>query len=128
MRKLLICEDEPGLLEVLKNRFEEEGWDVTTALDGELALAAITKERFDLVLLDLLMPKKTGFEVLQEVKSNPIYKDLPIIVLSSLGMDEDIKKALALGASDYYVKSQHPIGEILEKAKAFEGGHATPLK
>ncbi len=111
------------MLEVLKNRFEENGWTVKTCTNGEEALDSIKSDKFDLVLLDLLMPKKNGFEVLQDVRSNPAYKDLPIIVLSSLGNDDDIKQALFLGATDYYVKSQHPIGEILEKAKPYEGGY-----
>ncbi|MEK7121932.1 MAG: response regulator, partial [Patescibacteria group bacterium] len=81
---------------------------------------AIGKHAFDLVLLDLLMPKKDGFEVLKEVMNNPELKNLPIIVLSNLGGDEDIKKALALGAKDYFVKTQHPMSEIVEKAKKYE--------
>lgn len=120
MKKILIAEDDPGLSEVLKDRFTDDGWKVTMASNGEEAIEQIKKDTYNLVLLDLLMPKKTGFEVLEEIKSNPAYKDLPIIVLSSLGTDEDIKKALTSGAVDYFVKTQHPIGEILEKAKKYE--------
>ncbi len=122
MKKILIAEDEEVLLNVLKDRFEAEGWEVTTAKDGEEAIESIKKSQPDLVLLDLLMPKKDGFEVLKEVKSNPEYKNLPIIiVLSNLGSDEDIKKALALGANDYFVKTQHPMSEIVEKVKKYAG-------
>ena len=121
MKKILIAEDENILLNVLKDRFEAEGWEVTTAKDGVEAMGAINKEpKLDLVLLDLLMPKKDGFEVLKEVRDNPELKNLPIIVLSNLGGDEDIKKALALGAKDYFVKTQHPMSEIVEKAKKYE--------
>ena len=121
MKKILIAEDEEILLNVLKDRFETEGWEVTIAKDGVEAMGAINKEpKFDLVLLDLLMPKKDGFAVLEEVKNNPELKNLPIIVLSNLGGDEDIKKALALGAKDYFVKTQHPMSEIVEKAKKYE--------
>ncbi|MBI2058083.1 MAG: response regulator [Candidatus Yanofskybacteria bacterium] len=120
MKKILIAEDEDILLNVLKDRFEAEGWEVTLAKNGEEAVVAINKSKFDLVLLDLLMPKKDGFEVLKEVKGNPELKSLPIIVLSNLGGDEDIKKAMALGANDYYVKTQHPMSEIVEKAKKYE--------
>ncbi len=120
MNKILIAEDEDVLLRVLKDRFEEDGWDVTTAKDGEEAVKAIKKHDFDLVLLDLIMPKKDGFAVLEEIKGDPQYKNLPIMVLSNLGSDDDIKRALSLGATDYYVKTQHPVGEILEKAKAME--------
>lgn len=120
MKKILIAEDEDILLNVLKDRFEAEGWEVSVAKDGVEAMVAINKSKFDLVLLDLLMPKKNGFEVLKEVMDNPELKNLPIIVLSNLGGDEDIKKALALGAKDYFVKTQHPMSEIVEKAKKYE--------
>lgn len=123
MKKILIAEDEEILLNVLKDRFEGEGWAVATAQDGEEAIGAIKRSLPDLVLLDLLMPKKDGFEVLKEIRSNPEYKNLPvIIVLSNLGSDEDIKKALALGANDYFVKTQHPMSEIVEKVKKYESG------
>jgi len=121
MKKILIAEDEEVLLNVLKDRFEAEGWEVTTARDGEEAVESIKKIRPDLVLLDLLMPKKDGFEVLKEIRGDPEFKTLPIIVvLSNLGSDEDIKKALSLGANDYFVKTQHPMSEIVEKAKKYE--------
>lgn len=124
MKKILIAEDEEVLLNVLKDRFEAEDWKVTTAKDGEETIKAIKKSQFDLVLLDLLMPKKDGFEVLKEIRSIPEFKDLPIIVvLSNLGSDEDIKKALALGANDYFVKTQHPMSEIVEKVKKYETGN-----
>lgn len=128
MRHILIVEDEEILLGVLKDRFEEEGWRVNLAQDGDAALILIKKEKFDLVLLDLLMPRKDGFEVLKEVKSNPEFKNLPIAVLSNLGADTDIKKALALGANDYFVKTQHPMSEIVEKAAKFESKGSQVVK
>lgn len=125
MKKILIAEDEEILLNVLKDRFEAEGWDVSLAKDGVEAMESIKKSLPDLVLLDLVMPKKDGFEVLKEVRSNPEYKNLPIIiVLSNLGSDEDIKKALSLGANDYFVKTQHPMSEIVEKVKKYIVGGA----
>lgn len=125
MKKILIAEDEEILLNVLKDRFEADGWEVSLAKDGVEAIEAIKKFLPDLVLLDLVMPKKDGFEVLKEVRTNPEFKTLPIIVvLSNLGSDEDIKKALALGANDYFVKTQHPMSEIVEKAKKYEAGGA----
>jgi len=116
--KILIAEDEDALRNVLKDRFESEDWEVSTAKDGEEAIGLISKNSFDLVLLDLLMPKKDGFEVLKKVRKDPELKNLPIIVLSNLGGDEDIKKALALGANDYFVKTQHPMSEVVEKVNA----------
>lgn len=107
------------LLKILKDRFGSEKWEVQTVEDGEAAVEKINKEKFDLVLLDLILPKKDGLEVLKEVRENSELRKMPIVVLSNLGADEDIKKALNLGANDYFVKTQHPIGEILEKAETF---------
>ena len=121
MKKILIAEDEDVLLNVLKDRFEAEEWDVAVARDGEETIEVVKKFRPDLILLDLLMPKKDGFEVIKEIRSNSEFKDLPIIiVLSNLGSDDDIKKALELGANDYFVKTQHPMSELVEKAKKYE--------
>lgn len=120
MNKILIVEDEEVLSRVLKDRFSDAGWNVDTAEDGVAAIEKIKKENYDMVLLDLIMPKKDGFEVLKEIKGDPSYKTLPIMVLSNLGGDEDIKKALQLGAIDYYVKTQHPISEMIDKAKRFQ--------
>lgn len=128
MKKILIAEDEEVLLGVLKDRFEAAGWNVTVARDGVETMDAIGQapkdSPFDVLLLDLLMPKKDGFTVLKEIRDDPEFKRLPVIALSNLGGDEDIKKALALGANDYFVKTQHSMGEIVEKAKKYESGEA----
>lgn len=125
MKKILIAEDEDILLNVLKDRFEAEGWKVSVAINGEEAIKIIKESPPDLVLLDLLMPKKNGFEVLKEINDNPELKNLPIIVLSNLGGDDDIKKALSLGAKDYFVKTQHPMSEVVEKVEnLLVGGYA----
>ncbi len=76
------------------------------------------KELPDLILLDLVLPKKSGFDVLTELKADPELKNIPVIVSSNLGQDEEIKRALQLGAMDYLVKSQHPINEVVEKVNA----------
>ena len=120
MKKILIVEDEEVLRNVLKDGFEVEGWEVTITRDCEETVEAIKKFRPDLVLLDLAVSQKDGFETLKEIRNNPGFKTLPIIVLSSLGGDDDIKKALALGANDYFVKTQHPISEIVKKAEQYE--------
>lgn len=115
--KIIIVEDEEILLRVLKEKFEKANFQVETAADGEEALAVIKKNQPDLILLDLLLPQKSGFEVLDEIKANPSLKLTPVIVLSNLGQDEDIKRALQMGADDYLVKTQHPINEVVEKVK-----------
>jgi len=122
MNHVLIAEDEEFLVRALKDNLETEGYTVDTASNGEEAIESIKKNRPDIILLDLLMPKKDGFYVLQEVTKNPEWKLIPIIVLSNLGGDEEIKKALLMGADDYFVKSQHPIEEVVERVKKYLGG------
>lgn len=123
MKTILIAEDEDFLSSALKDNLEAEGYAVEVAANGEEAVKRLRKKLPNLILLDLLMPKKDGFYVLTEAKNNPEWKLVPIIVLSNLGDDAEIKKALALGASDYFVKSQHPIEEVVEKVKEYlEGG------
>lgn len=118
--KILIVEDEEILSKVLKEKFERAGFKVSTAMDGEVAITEAKRFQPDVILLDLILPKKNGFEVLQELRSGSELKISPIIiVLSNLGQDEDIKKALQLGAEDYIVKTQHPVNEVIEKVKDY---------
>jgi len=119
MRTVAIIEDEEILLKVLKEKFQNENFEVVTAIDGEEALPLIKQSRPDVVLLDLILPKKNGFEVLQEMRNDPNLKNVPVVVLSNLGQEEDIKRALQLGAQDYLIKTQHPINEVIEKVKSY---------
>ena len=119
-KTVLVVEDEDILQKVLSDRLSEDGWQVEAADDGEEAIEMLAKKKYALVLLDLLLPKKSGFDVLEEMKNNPEMKDIPVIVLSNLGGDDDIKKALSLGAVDYFVKTQHPIMEIMEKIEKYK--------
>lgn len=122
MNHILIVEDEDFLARALKDNLEAESFRVDIAKNGEEAMERLKKDRPTLILLDLLMPKRDGFQVLEEVKKNPEWKLIPIIVLSNLGGDAEIKRALDMGADDYFVKSQHPIEEVVEKVKEyFEG-------
>lgn len=122
MNRILIVEDEEFLVRALKDNLEIEGYTIDIAKNGEEAMEQIMKQHPDLILLDLLMPKKDGFYVLGEFNKNPEWKLIPIIVLSNLGDDREIKRALEMGASDYFVKSQHPIEEVVEKVKEYLEG------
>ena len=119
MHKIVIVEDEEALARVLKEKFEGEEFEVELAMDGKVALSVIQKMRPDLVLLDLMLPKRDGIDVLKDIKADHDLENLPVIVLSNLDGDEDIKQAISLGAKDYFVKSQHPIKEVVEKVKDF---------
>jgi len=117
--KILLVEDEPILADVLREKLQENKYTVDLATDGEAALEHARRFYPDIIILDLILPKKDGFEVLNELKSDIKLKNIPVVVLSNLGQDEEIKRALSLGAADYMVKTQHPINEIVEKIKKY---------
>lgn len=117
MMKILIVEDEQVLSKVLKEKFDKAGFETKVSGDGEAAILDAKSFMPTIIVLDLVLPKKSGFEVLKAVKDDPETAMIPVIVVSNLGEDSDIKKALSLGAKDYFVKSQHPINEIIEKVK-----------
>ncbi len=115
--KILIVEDEQVLSKVLKEKFDKAGFETKVSGDGEIAISDAKSFLPEIIVLDLVLPKKSGFEVLRSIKADPETKMIPVIVVSNLGEDGDIKQALSLGAKDYFVKSQHPINEIVEKVK-----------
>ena len=102
--KILIADDEPNILISLEYLMKREGYVVTVARDGEEALAAILRDRPDLVLLDVMMPRKTGFEVCQEVRAHEEVAATRILMLTAKGRDTDVSKGLALGADAYLTK------------------------
>jgi len=122
MNHILVVEDEGFLIQALKDNLIAEKYTVDVAKNGEEALSKIGKKKPDLILLDILMPKKDGFCVLGVIKKDPKWKLIPVIVLSNIGEDTTIKQALEMGADDYFVKSQHPIQEIIEKVKDYLEG------
>ncbi len=119
-KHILIAEDEKPYLRALVLKMQNAGFKVTGAENGVETLAALKKERFDLLLLDLIMPKVNGFMVLEEIKKLGL--KLPVIVLSNLSQADDEKKVRDLGAVDFLGKSNTPIAELTEKVKALIGG------
>ena len=115
MKKILFVEDEEALQRAMGEMLEQKGFNVVRAMDGEIGLALTKKELPDLVLLDLILPKKNGFEVLMEIKKDPATKNIPVIVLTNLEGSEDIEKALSLGATTYLVKANYNLSDILGK-------------
>ncbi|TWX69677.1 response regulator [Colwellia demingiae] len=103
-KTILIADDEKNILISLEFLMKREGYLVVTAHDGQEAIDAISREHPDLVLLDVMMPKKTGFDVCQEVRANPVLKDILILMLTAKGRDTDIAKGLAMGANGYVIK------------------------
>ncbi len=118
MAKIILVEDEQILLKALSIQLLSAGFEVLTANNGEAGLELIKKEKPDVVLLDILMPKMTGFEVLEHLKKDGALKNIPVIVLSNQGQESEKQKGLSLGAADYYVKSDTDLSELTEKVKA----------
>lgn len=117
VKNILIIEDDDFFRELLRKKLSSKDFNIFEAIDGERGIAAMKEKKPDLVLLDLLLPNVDGFEVLAKVKSDSDISSIPIIVLSNLGQQEDIEKALKLGASDYLIKSQFDINQIVDKVK-----------
>ncbi|MBP9907040.1 MAG: response regulator [Rhodoferax sp.] len=102
--KILVADDEPNIVISLEYLLKREGYSVVVARDGQEALDAIARETPDLVLLDVMMPKKTGFEVCQEVRANESLQGVKILMLTAKGRDTDMAKGTALGADAYMTK------------------------
>ncbi len=115
--KILIIEDDRFLSSILKTRLEKEGFSVAQAFDGEEGLNALKQNKPDLILLDLIMPKKSGFEVLEAVSLDPELNRIPVMIASNLGQDSDIQKAKSMGAVEYYVKVRTSIDELAQLVK-----------
>lgn len=113
--KILLAEDDAFFQNFYSRKLMEQKIDVQVAKDGNEALAQLISNPPDLVLLDLIMPNKDGFEVLQEVSQHENLKKIPIIVFSTLGQDQDIAKAKSLGATDYINKTFFDFDNLLTK-------------
>ena len=124
--KILLVEDDMVLAKVLYEELSDADFEVFQAYDGEVGLQLALGKKPNLVLLDVLLPKKNGFEVLEAIRKSPEASQTPVIMLTMLGSDEDIKKGLQLGANDYIVKSQHALPEIVEKVKDFFAKEGRP--
>lgn len=114
-KKILIAEDEKPMAHALELKLNRSGYDAKTVFDGQQALEELEKNEYDLVLLDLMMPKKTGWTVLKELKHSENTKDIPVLVLTVYTDLEGIAKCTALGAKGYFIKSEYTLDEIIEK-------------
>jgi len=118
-KKILIVEDEKAIANALTLKLRSAGFEIFLAQDGETAVSTLQKFPFDLIILDLILPKKDGFFVLEEIKKLKI--PTPVIVASNLGQKEDINLAKELGAKDYIIKAEITLAEITEKVKKILG-------
>ncbi|MBD5802351.1 Transcriptional regulatory protein YycF [Azoarcus sp. Aa7] len=116
-KKILIADDEQNIVISLEFLMKREGYEVSVANDGDEAVRRIRAEKPDLVLLDVMMPKKSGFEVCQEVKSNPELQSVRILMLTAKGRDTEVAKGLALGA-DAYMTKPFSTKELVERVRS----------
>lgn len=119
-KNILIVEDDLFVSRAYTIKFEKENFNVSSVGDGEAAIEFLKKNPLpDLILLDLMIPKKSGFDVLKEIKENKDWKKISVIILSNLGQEEDIKKGSELGAVDYIVKAETNIEDVVTRIKKF---------
>lgn len=120
-KKVLIVEDEEDVARAYEIKLKKSGVETVLSTDGEDGFAKILSLRPMTVLLDLMLPKRDGFWVLEEMRNNPELKDIKVIVLSNLGQEADKKRALELGAAEYLVKANMSIKEVVDKILGYLG-------
>lgn len=114
---ILLVEDDNFLANIYKTKFEMEGFKVTAVEDGEAGLVEAKRKNPDIILLDILLPKKDGFAVLEELKKDSATADIPVLILTNLGQKDDVEKGMQLGAVDYLIKAHFKPSETVEKVK-----------
>jgi len=118
-KKILLVEDDPFLSSLLKNRLIKENLEVAHARDGQEALDLLKNYKPDLILLDLILPKKSGFEVMEGIRQDPQLQNAPIIIISNLGQPEDVQKGQQLGAVEYFIKAKTSIDDLVANILEF---------
>lgn len=116
-KKILIIEDEEILLDLLQKKLTQEGYGVVVARDGEEGLSTMKKTKPDLVLLDIIMPKLGGFEVMEAMAKDPELKKIPLIIISNSGQPVELDRAQKLGARDWLVKTEFNPEEVIKKVR-----------
>lgn len=115
MTKILLAEDDPMLQDIYLTKFQEVGFDVVLAEDGQKVLPSIAKTKPDLVLLDIVLPLKDGWEVLSEIRKNHTWDAMKIAVLSNIGEPADVEKAFSMGANLYLIKAHFTPSQVVEE-------------
>lgn len=124
MAKILLVDDDPLLVRMYQKKLENDGYDVETADDGDVALKKVETFKPDLMLLDIMMPKMNGYEVLQKIKSNKETDEIPVVLLTNVSSsDADVEKGMNLGAVAYLVKAGNRPSAVVSKVKEILGGY-----
>lgn len=117
-KKILVIEDDVVLQKALEEFLSAEGFEIETAADGEEGIEKAKRGKPELILLDIILPKKDGYAVIQEVRADENTKNVPIVLLTNLGSLNDVEKALELGATTYLVKADYKLEEVAAKVKS----------
>jgi CheY-like chemotaxis protein len=115
MKKILIVEDEEIMIDLLQRKLTREGYEVSVTRDGDEGLKAMRGVKPDLILLDIIMPKMGGFEVMEEMNKDPELRQIPIIIVSNSGQPVELDNAQKLGAKDWLIKTEFDPQEVIEK-------------
>ncbi|MCX6791263.1 MAG: response regulator [Candidatus Gribaldobacteria bacterium] len=121
MKNILLIEDEEIMSGLLQKKLSDVGYKVTVARDGEEGINLLKQEKPDLVLTDIVMPKKDGFEVLEAMKADPQLSNIPVIVISNSGQPVELERVKHLGARDWLIKTEFDPKEVIEKIKKIIG-------
>jgi len=116
-KKILVIEDDKNLVRLLKDAFEADACELSLALDWREAKARLSKTVPDLIILDILLPGESGFDALRQLKADAGTRSIPVIILSNLGQEQEVRTGLELGAVDYLVKADISIDEVVKKVR-----------
>ena len=115
MKKILLIEDDPFLIDIYTTRLKEEGFKIDVARDGKTALDKIKKTIPDLLILDIILPKVDGWDLLEKVRKDPKLKEIKVIILSNLSEEEDVEKGFKLGVIMYFIKAKFTPSEVVKE-------------
>lgn len=118
-KKIIVVEDDPFLSKAFSLKLSNAGFDIVLVKDGQEALGVIVKEAPDMVLLDVMLPHKSGFDILADLKKDEKLSKIPVIMLSTLGQEDEMKRGLSLGANEYLVKSNIKLEQVVEKINKY---------
>ncbi len=128
MAKILIVDDDKLMVKMYQGKFEDDGFEVAVAVDGQAGFDTALEFKPDLILLDIMMPKVDGLEMLKKLKNNEAAKNIPVILLTNVGgSDEDVERGLSLGAVAYMVKAHYDAKDVVKKVKEILGGYVHEL-
>lgn len=114
-KKILIVEDEKIMRDLLVMKLEKEGYEISVAIDGQEGLKTLRKIKPNLILLDIIMPRMGGFEMMEEMNKDPQLKKIPVIIISNSGQSVELDRAIKLGAEDWLIKAEFDPKEVIDK-------------